>query len=65
MYSRVILNAILSSVGIDARTETFAIQIEFMTVVSASTLRSFQHQLKTFFYFNGPLFIRSVIVVSQ
>ena len=27
------------------------------TVVSASTLRSFQHQLKTFFYFNDPLFI--------
>jgi len=51
MYSRVILNAILSSVGIDARTETFAIQIEFMTVVSASTLRLFQHQLKTFFLF--------------
>ena len=35
------------------------------TVVSASTLRSFQHQLKTFFYFNDPLSISTVIVVSQ
>jgi len=34
------------------------------TVVSASTLRSFQHQLNTF-YFNDPLFISTVIVVSQ
>ena len=34
------------------------------TVVSAPTLRSFQHQLKTF-YFNDPSFISTVIVVSQ
>jgi len=31
------------------------------TVVSASILRSFQHQLKTFFYFNDPLIISTVI----
>ena len=34
------------------------------TVVLASTLRSFHHQLKTF-YFNDPLFISTGIVVSQ
>ena len=34
------------------------------TVVSASTLRSSQRQLKLF-YFNDPLFISTVIVVSQ
>ena len=34
------------------------------TVVSAPTLRSFQHQLKPF-YFNDPSFISTVIVVSQ
>ena len=34
------------------------------TVVSASTLRSFQHQLKTFL-FQRSLFISTVILVSQ
>ena len=35
------------------------------TVISASTLQSFQHQLKAFLFQKDPLFIRTVIVVSQ